>query len=246
MSTNTLQKIIKYCLYITAFIPLFVVRNSIFPFVVPKVVLFQLLVEVAFSCWLILIWQNQEVRQKFKNIFESWLFWGITLFIVSLFVSSFFGINFYKSFWGNYERMFGLFAILHFYLYFIVLYSVFFKKDFERFFQVSIISACLVVIYGFTQVLLKVSFTGAAKGWRMESTIGNSAILATYLLFNLFFAVYLFLRLSLRARQQADEVIRSSGSRHAKLASTSYNFSKNLQSFFCILAAMILFVGILF
>lgn len=233
MSLNTLQKIIKYCLYITAFVPLLVIRNSIFPFVVPKVALFQLLVETIFFIWVVLLWQSKELRAKIRSILKSWLFWGITLFVVSLFVSSFFGVNFYKSFWGNYERMFGLFAILHFYLFFIVLYSIFSKKDFERFFQLSIISACLVVIYGFAQVLLKVSFTGAVKGWRMESTIGNSAILATYLLFNLFFAAFLSIRDFLH--DQNNLLPEQGRSPSRRLAGVLY-FS----------AATVLFLGIIF
>ncbi|KKS69496.1 MAG: hypothetical protein UV39_C0009G0004, partial [Candidatus Azambacteria bacterium GW2011_GWA2_42_62] len=70
-----LPKIIKYGLYAILLTPLAFWPKALYPFLTPKFILFQILIEIIFGAWLILAISNKEYRPKF-----SWLLAAITAF----------------------------------------------------------------------------------------------------------------------------------------------------------------------
>ena len=126
-----LNKIVHYGLYAILLTPLAFWPKALFPFLTPKFILFQILVEIVFGAWLILKiidfrsriigFRNQtNVRNRVSNILLALL-----CFTVISFISAFFGVDFQRSFWGIGARMTGLFTELHFFAWFLVLVSVF-------------------------------------------------------------------------------------------------------------------------
>ncbi len=151
-----------------------------FPFVGPKSLYFMGLAELLFFTWLILIVIDRRFRPKFNLIFLA-----LFLFLTVSVVSSITGIDPSFSFWSKFERMSGILMFFHLFAFFLVVSSTFEKKDWEKIFAVSIFAGIVISIIA---LFLKNPIT------RGGATIGNDSFLGTYLLFNLFLALYLIFR----------------------------------------------------
>lgn len=182
---NFFQKIIKICLYLTLLAPLFVNDNFVFPYVFPKTALFQILVEVAFACWILLLITKTEHSPCFAGLTKTIAIWLVVLFFISLI-----GVNFYHSLWSSYERMTGLVTLFHYFAYFLILVSILkTEKEWLQIFDVSVIASLGAGLIG---VFQKTGALMSPAGGRIASSFGNPSFLAAYLLFNIFFIVFLF------------------------------------------------------
>jgi len=159
--------------------PLIMSGNFFFPFVSPKSLYFMGFVQVIFFTWLFLIFYFPQYRPR-KNP----LLVALILFLVVLTLSSVFGENPSYSFWSKPERMTGLLMWFHLFAFFLVISSVFQKKDWIKIFSISILVGMILSFITF------LSKNPAMKG---GATIGNDSFLGTYLLFALFFAIYLMI-----------------------------------------------------
>ncbi len=111
---------------------------------------------------------------------KSWISIGLIVYFSAILISSFFSVDFNLSFWGDIERMLGFFHIFHFLVfYFIVITVMRTWNDWRNLMIVSVAAAFLVSLYSF-----KITF----------STIGNSAYVGGYLIFNIYFALFLFFK----------------------------------------------------
>jgi len=181
---KTLLTIIKTGIFLLLFAPLVVNRNFFFPFVSPKGFYIMALSEIIIAAFLILILFFPKYRPSFNRVIM-----GITLFIFALFLSTIFSVSFLKSFFSNCERMTGFLFYLHLFGLIFVFVSVLEKKDWMRIFFASILIATIVsLIELVTRFFKEDLFSFTARG---GSTLGNSSFFATYLLFNIFFAIYL-------------------------------------------------------
>jgi len=174
-----LLSLIRFSSFLILFTPLIVSPLFYFPFVGPKSLFFMGLAEIIFFSWLFLIFFDPRYRPKFNLLFLTLI---IYLFVFIL--ASIFGVNFSYSFWSKHERMTGILMQLHLFGFFLVLSSTFNKEDFQNFFSVSIFVAILA---GLSAIL---SIEDPTK--RGGGPLGNESFLGTYLLFNIFFALYLY------------------------------------------------------
>ncbi len=196
ISEQTLLKVITYGVYAALFLPLVVIPWLIFPFATSRGFLFQIIVEIIFALYCVLAVKNPAYRPK-----RTLLFGALFFYCAALLLSTFFGLDFYHSFFGNYERMWGLFQLAHFFLFFIVLAGVFKNpvaevnppqsggfssaQSWRSLLRIALFAGFLVIaggIYQFASALL-----AGQQAPRVSSTIGNPAFLASYLLFALFF-----------------------------------------------------------
>ncbi|MFA5359805.1 MAG: O-antigen ligase family protein [Patescibacteria group bacterium] len=168
--------VLKTGIYLSFLSVFLIFTNLLFPYITSKQLYFNILVEILMIFWLGLIIKYPEVRPK-----KSWVTFGLAAFLGALFVSSVFGVDFNLSFWGDVERMLGLFHVVHFFLFYLILITVFRKpNDWRNLFIISISAAALVCLYS----LFKVHY----------STIGNTAYVSGYAIFNIYFALILFFR----------------------------------------------------
>ncbi|TET83989.1 MAG: hypothetical protein E3J36_02590 [Candidatus Nealsonbacteria bacterium] len=183
-------KIIRLGTYLVLFAPLIISGRYFFPFVGPKSIYFFALVEIIFVAYLLLILLKPKYRPRFNILLIA-----IILFVAVLILSSFLGEDFSRSFWSKYERMTGLLMWFHLLAFFVVLSSVFKKReDWFKIFGVSVFAAILM---GIISLLAKIDINllgGMGISTRGGATIGNSSFLGTYLLFNIFLALYLLLK----------------------------------------------------
>lgn len=172
--------IIRWGIYLVLFIPLIIDLRFFFPFVAPKTTLFRIIVEIIFAAYLFLIISHSKYRPRISALTIA-----VTLFLAVFILASFTGINLERSFWSTYERMTGIFTMLHLYALFIILSSVFNRRDdWEKFLGASVIAGVFLSIY---------VLRGSEVSTRGGGTIGNTSFMGAYLLFDVFFAIILFL-----------------------------------------------------
>ena len=144
-----LRRFIKFLAVLSFFVPLVVVPSTyIFPFIVPKILLFRSLVLLMLGAYILLLVSNwKEYRPRLTGIT-----WVVSLFFVSLAVSTFVGVDWYKSFWDNHERMLGLFTIFHFVIYYFVLTSVIKElNDWRWLLRIFLFAGSVVMFIGLLQ-----------------------------------------------------------------------------------------------
>lgn len=176
MQQKTYLTILKTGIYL-AFLSVFWVFGSLlFPFITSKQIYFNILVEVLAIFWLVFLIKYPEHRPK-----KSWISIGLISYFATILVSCFFSVDFNLSFWGDIERMLGFFHIFHFLIFYFVIITVSREwKDWKVLFIISIICATIVSLYGLANM--------------HYSTIGNTAYVSGYLIFNIYFALLLFFR----------------------------------------------------
>ncbi len=179
----------KYLIYFIGILPIFVYRGFLFPHIFTKVVVFETVMLVLFLVCIVSLIKSGLNFPKKNYLFNLWI-----LFILILFLAGIFGQNFYRSLVGDFERMDSLILFIFLSLYF--LFLLFFLKterDWFVFFVVNLIVGSLISVITLldrfsiiTSILIKQNVD------RVEGTLGNAGLFATYLLFLIFVSCLLF------------------------------------------------------
>ncbi|MDD5068354.1 MAG: O-antigen ligase family protein [Candidatus Pacebacteria bacterium] len=189
METNKiLHRSILVGIFALLLIPFLVFNSMFFPFITGKNFVFRIIVEIIFGLWLILIFRDRRFLPK-----RSALFYAFLAFIVAITLADFLGVNPYRSFWSNFERMEGLITHLHLFALFLVGSSVLnTKKLWTRFFNSALVVSMAMALYGFLQLFGALEIHQSSS--RVDGPIGNSAYMAIYMIFHVFLALFLLLR----------------------------------------------------
>src|SRR3989344_2715019 len=183
---NTIASIIKAGVYAALFLPFIVVPLFLFPFATSRGFLFQIIVEIVFAFWAVLALKNPAYRPK-----KTALFLALSFYFLVVLLSTIFGLDSYRSFFGNYERMWGFFSLAHFFLFFVVLAGMFkTKEEWTKLIKTALGVGALSVSYGIFQFVGSLFMSGSAP--RIMGTIGNPAFFASYLFFTVFFSLFFF------------------------------------------------------
>lgn len=187
MLRKALLGIIRTCLFIVPFIPLYVSRVLFFPYITGKAFMFRTLVEIAFAAWIVLVLFWKEYRPR-----TSPLLYALCAFVVIITLASIFGVNPSRSFWSNFERMEGLLMHLHLFAFFLVAAHVFRKQEWFIFFNLFVVAGLGQNIVASLQ---KMGYLASPQsGARTDGTIGNATYVAAYSTFVFAISLLLFLR----------------------------------------------------
>lgn len=177
MSPKTYLRILQGGLIASLFFVLFVFSGLLFPYISSKQLPFNILMEILAAIWLVFIWRYRDFRPRLNL-----MIYGLLAYLAAILVSCFTGVDFNLSFWGDIERLLGFFHILHFLIFFFILITVFRTwPEWRALLFSSVVVAVIVSLWGLL-------------GKNAYSTIGNTAYVSGYLIFNLFFSALLFLR----------------------------------------------------
>ncbi len=181
----------KALIYATFVVPIVVAPTSfIFPFIVPKVLLFRGLVTVlcaSYALLLVLNWEEFKPRATPVTIVLS-------LFLLSFGLSTFIGSDWYHSFWDNHERMLGLFTLVHYVAYYYALSGIFTTwADWKMALRLFLIAGSVVMVLGMLQVA-NPDFLMNQGSNRVASTLGNPIYVGGYGMFLAFVAYLLFIK----------------------------------------------------
>lgn len=188
---NFEQKLIRFLrvgVYLALVTPLVYTGFTIYPFIFGKTVFFRLVIEALIIPYGILLLRAPQYRPK-----RSPLRLAVLAYLGIMFIAALLGVDFWRSFWSNHERMMGIFTLGHVVALFLISQSVFrTRRDWQRLFGVSIGIAAVVSGIGILQYFRPILF--ANPGGRIWSTLGNYIYLASYALFHFFFALILFVQ----------------------------------------------------
>ncbi len=170
-------------------VPLVFIPTVIFPFVFSKLVYFQILIGLTFPAYLALAWMEPDYRPK-KHI----LYFAVLAYFAALTLSVVFAIDPLRAWWGNQERMNGLFTLLHFLAWLTMAVGT--LKTWNQWkwllnyeVALSAVMAIVAIMQKFNPNLLL--FTA---GDRVGGLLDNPIYMAAYQIFNLFFLALLFWR----------------------------------------------------
>ena len=135
--------VIRWGIYLALFTPLIIHNKFFFPFVAPKTIFFRIVVEIILAAYIFLIAVNKKYFPKITPLSVA-----LTIFLEVFILASLTGVNFERSFWSTFERMTGIFTLLHLYVFFIILSNCFKKKeDWQKFLAVSVLVGVAVSFY---------------------------------------------------------------------------------------------------
>lgn len=184
---NLLKKIITGGLFLIPFLPFIVSGSLFFPFITGKNFAFRIIIEILFALWLVLVIFDKKYLPKKNNLFLA-----VSAFVGIIAVADIFGVNFYKSFWSNFERMEGLVSLFHIYAYFILLISVFNEKIWKKYFGTIFLASIGLIFYGALQLIGKAEIH--QSGTRLDASFGNSAYFAVHMLIVAFLSFLYLMR----------------------------------------------------
>ena len=173
--------------YLILLTPLLVWDTLFFGYASTKIFWVYAVVEMTFVASVWFTWHHPEWRYKYP--WTAWIFFGFLLVLV---ISTVTGVYPANSFWGSDARNASLLTWGHLALLFLVLRSFFrTTKDWQVLACMSVCVGLLVSLVFFLARVDLSQFTILDNG---GSTLGNSSYLGTYLLFQIFFAVFLVIQ----------------------------------------------------
>ena len=174
-------------LFLVTLVPLIVANSFFFPFITGKAFFFRILVEIAFAAWVLLAFLDAEYRPRF-----SWIGVVAIAFVAWMGIADLFALNVTKAFWSNFERMEGWVLLIHLLGFFFAASSVLrVEKRWRSWFLASLAVSVVVSIHALLQLAGAMPIHQGST--RIDSSFGNSAYFAIYLLFNVFIAGWLAL-----------------------------------------------------
>ena len=192
MNTNTgVKQIVRWvtlgALFLIPLTPLIVASSFFFPFITGKAFFFRIVAEIAIVGWVALAFIDKDYRPRF-----SWVGVAALAFVAWMFVADAFALNAVKAFWSNFERMEGWVLLAHLLGLFYAASAVLrVEKKWRAWFITSL--GVSLVIAGYALLQLAGVFAIHQGSTRIDATLGNSAYLAIYFLFNVFIALWLAL-----------------------------------------------------
>lgn len=178
MNTKTVKNISKYALYLIPFLPLIFIEGFFYPFIINKTIFFRFLIEVSLSGYL---WLWLSDRAQYRPQINVALKLIAALLLINI-IAAIFGLDIYRSFFSDFERMEGVLLAIYLTIYiFLLIQFLQTNKDWFNYLKIISIASLLAAIYGIVQKfnLLPVFESGTT---RVGGTIGNAAFLAGYML----------------------------------------------------------------
>jgi O-antigen ligase/tetratricopeptide (TPR) repeat protein len=165
-------------LLVSLLVPLVVGSDFFFPYVAPRNIFFRVIVEVGAAALVLAL----SFGRKTLDLRGEPIFWSLVAFLAAASLSAVLSPAPTHSFFGDFERMGGVWAWFHLALFFLLLRTLR-DEDWNW-----ILNGALLVSLVVGAIAIKQHF---ALGPASSSTLGNSGLLAAYLLMNLALAGYL-------------------------------------------------------
>ncbi len=184
-----ISKGVKIGLYLTLLTPLVIAPTGLTLSAYPKAVFFRSLIEITFVLYLVLIILNKKYLPRI-----SLAAWSFLIFVSVLVLTSFTGINFYRSLFGALERSEGLIMFFHLLAFFFMFSGMFFDK--KQWFRIFKFSAGVSGLVSFVAVLQKLKvwhFYGVSLPGRVSGTLSNPDFFGPYIVLSMFLVLFVLL-----------------------------------------------------
>ena len=244
--------------------PFLIGIDTIFPYIVRKSIFARSVIEILAGLWLILIIRDSRYRPK-----ASWVMYALSVYLLISVISAAFGVSFNRSMWSTYERMMGVWDLMHWIIFILIAASVlrtsrawFWVINWNLFLTLVLCVVSFLESYNLGKSALP-NFLGssvypdliyAGCKPRVCSTLGNPSFFAAILVVNIPLAVGLLFRSFVRTktgpsteRDRGDWRLWGARSFWALTAATSLwvLYQNGTRGAFIGLAAAALFLGVL-
>ena len=194
MNRQTALRWLKAITYIGVYggllLPLAFFPVVIFPFVFSKLIFFQVLIGVTFPAYVALAWAEPEYRPKLTP-----LLWAILAYFAAVALSVAFAADPMRAWWGNQERMNGLFTLLHFLAWCLMTTGLIRTwNQWKKLLMYEIVISGVMGIISMLQIPFPNLLSFPVSGDRVGGLLDNPIYMAAYQIFNLFFIALLWLR----------------------------------------------------
>lgn len=174
---NPYSRALRTLAYATILLPLVAVPGILFPFVVPRAVLFRMLMGAAVVVLVAALLLRRTTPGRRDPILAA-----LVLFFLGSLLSAFAGVAAYRSLYGNLERMWGVWGWFNIAVLYVLLRAAFDERGWTRWLRASLWISGLLGLYAIAQYYqLRIPFTVAAPG-RPFATLGNPGYLAVFAL----------------------------------------------------------------
>ncbi len=186
-------KILKIIVFIGIYggllMPLMFIPIVIFPFVFSKLIFFQVLIGLTFPAYLALAWACPEYRPR-----KSILYFAFIAYFAALLFSVIFAADPLRAWWGNQERMNGLFTLLHLFVWLTMTVSL--VKTWPQWRNILNYLTILGAFMGIVALLQKPfpNLLMFPAGGRVGGLLDNPIYQGAYQLFILFFIALLWFK----------------------------------------------------
>jgi len=179
---KNVETAVRYLLFLPAFIPLVFLNGLFYPFMVVKTTLFRGGAIVLLAAFVFSVLYGKRI---FLSRLKNPLTWIPGALLLSAYVSSLLGADFYHSFWSTFERGDGLLTLTSLISFFYIGLLYIEKTYIEKLIPLIVWVATAVAGIGVLQWIevttgINLPLVFEAQG-RIGSTIGNAAFLAGYL-----------------------------------------------------------------
>ena len=185
-----LEKIIKFLLYLSLLLPLLFVNYTMYPWHFGKTLYFQILMDILLVLAVAFFTFKKKDFQFKKPLLLDYL---VLAFLASMFLSAVFGLDFNRSFWGNQQRVEGVFTWVHFIIFYFLLRQFFItKKDWLNLGFVVIVVAFVSGLVAWVGQNTSLFEGRIEESGRLMGIIGNPIFFASYLTIPLFLSFFWF------------------------------------------------------
>jgi len=169
-------------------VPLIVGYDFFFPYVAPRNIFFRVVVEVGAAALVLAL----SFGRKTLDLRSEPIFWSLVAFLAVASVSALLSPAPMHSFFGDFERMGGVWAWFHLVLFFLLLRTLR-DEDWNWILNGALVVSLVVgaIAIGQHFGLATAAHSADAIAVASTSTLGNSGLLAAYLLMNVALAGYL-------------------------------------------------------
>jgi len=192
MNREIILRIFRYLVYSSFVTPLLVFSDLPYRFVTSKALYLRIVVELALPFYTYLVVASKQYRPNLRSLPTIAV---LIFFLVSL-ISAFTGVNTEKSLWGSFERMGGVYYLLHLslmYFYILLLTQVDYAY-LRGLLKWTIAVAGFTSFYGVLVALgLKLWFPDPSLS-RISITFGNPIYVGSFLMLPLAFTIFFALQ----------------------------------------------------
>ncbi len=189
----------RWLLMSTVLVPVLMSTGFFFPYITLRTVFFRTVVDLVAGIFIYLIATREHGSRSRRDLF----LWSFVAFTVASGIAAAVSSARNRAMFGDFERMGGVWALLHFLMYYAMLRVFFGEREWRMFLRLSVGVSALVAL--FAAIQFQVSFAGTPYAGTfysaVHSTIGNPGMLGMYLFFGVGFAAYLALTASTRKGQ---------------------------------------------
>jgi len=182
MTINNIKSLILTFIFFVPFTLLIFDSNVLFPYITTKAIIFRILITITLPFAFYLFLLDKNPLEKLKS---NYLLLSFFLFFFFYSLSGFLGLNPFRSFWGNAERMEGIWSLLFYLFYFFILFLLF---TLEPNYKKTLFYSFLIISFFISFIEIQQYFTLGAK--RPSATLGNPTYIGFFNLLIFFVILY--------------------------------------------------------